>query len=100
MKGDLSADIRAACDRARAETEARIDKEIAGSGVNNPYTGQPFSGVAEFLAYGRRLQADIRAAEARKAQMEEEASAQTEPASERSCEERSIGSTASAKSAG
>lgn len=67
MKGDSVADIRAACDRVRRETEARIDKKIAGSGVNNPYTGLPFSGVEEFLAYGRRLQADIRTVEAKKA---------------------------------
>lgn len=78
MRGDSSADIRAARDQARRETEERIDKAIAESGVDNPYTGLPFSGVEEFLAYGQRLQADIRASKARKAAEERKAQATQE----------------------
>ena len=81
MRGDSSADIRAARDQARRETEERIDKAIAESGVDNPYTGLPFSGVEEFLAYGQRLQADIRASNARKAAEARKAQATQEQSS-------------------
>lgn len=51
--------IRAARLRAQREAEsraaARLDEEIAKSGVRNPYTGKPFANMKEFREYGERL---------------------------------------------
>ena len=54
-----NAAIRAARLRARREAEAAAaqaaDEEIANSGVLNPYTGKPFTSMAEFRAYGEKV---------------------------------------------
>lgn len=54
-----NAAIRAARIRAQREAEtrmgARLDEEIASSGVLNPYTGRPFANMKEFREYGKKL---------------------------------------------
>ncbi len=58
-----NAAIRAARLRAQREAEAatmarisaKTDAEIAGSGVLNPYTQQPFRSLAEFREYGEKV---------------------------------------------
>ena len=40
---------------AEAEAAARMDAEIAGAGVINPYTNKPFASLKELAAYGARV---------------------------------------------
>lgn len=64
-----NAAARAARIRAEQETTQRLqrqyDEQIAGMGIVNPYTGKPFSGMADFLAYGQQYNADKLAQEAK-----------------------------------
>lgn len=64
-----NAAARAARIRAEQETTQRLqrqyDEQIAGMGIVNPYTGKPFSSMADFLAYGQQYNADKLAQEAK-----------------------------------
>lgn len=52
------ADVQAVRLQAQKEAEARLreefDREIAGTGVMNPYTGEPFRSFREFQEYGEQ----------------------------------------------
>lgn len=65
-----NAAARAARIRAEQETAQRLqrqyDEQVAGMGIVNPYTGQPFKSFKDFLDYGQRFRADQLAAEAKK----------------------------------
>jgi len=65
-----NAAIRAARLRAQREAEtsaaAKADAAIAASGVVNPYTGRPFSGMQEFREYGQRVREASLAQQAQK----------------------------------
>lgn len=65
-----NAAAKAARIRAEQETAQRLqrqyDEQVAGMGIVNPYTGQPFKDFKDFLAYGERFRADKLAEEARK----------------------------------
>lgn len=65
-----NAAARAARIRAEQETADRLrrqyDDQVAGMGIVNPYTGQPFRSFKDFLDYGEKFKADKLAEEAKK----------------------------------
>lgn len=65
-----NAAARAARIRAEQETTDRLrkqyDDQVAGMGIVNPYTGQPFRNFKDFLDYGEKFKADKLAEEAKR----------------------------------
>ena len=65
-----NAAARAARIRAEQETTQRLrkqyDDQVAGMGIVNPYTGQPFRNFKDFLDYGEKFKADKLAEEAKR----------------------------------
>lgn len=66
-----NAAARAARIRAEQETADRLrreyDDQVAGMGIINPYTGQPFRSFKDFLDYGEKFKADKLSERAKKA---------------------------------
>lgn len=65
-----NAAARAARIRAEQETAERLqrqyDEQVAGMGIVNPYTGQPFRNFKDFLDYGEKFKAEKLEAEAKR----------------------------------
>ena len=65
-----NAAARAARIRAEQDTAERLrrqyDDQVAGMGIVNPYTGQPFRSFKDFLDYGEKFKADKLAEEAKR----------------------------------